>query len=86
MADRGFDLILREVHLNIPPFLKDKKQFEQEEKEFIITRRVASLRIHVERAMERIKNFHIFDSYISQMYWQGSIKNMKIGQHTTNKK
>ena len=63
MADRGFDieedLILRGVHLNIPPFLQGKQQFSQEE--LITTRRIASLRIHVERAMERIKNFHIFD-------------------------
>ena len=63
MADRGFDieddLILRGVHLNIPPFLRNKKQFS--EKELIVTRRIASLRIHVERAMERIKNYHIFD-------------------------
>jgi hypothetical protein len=27
----------------------------------IETRRIASVRIHVERAMERIKNYHIFD-------------------------
>ena len=63
MADRGFDieddLILRGVHLNMPPFLRGKKQFE--ENELIITRRIASLKIHVERAMERIKNFYIFD-------------------------
>ncbi|XP_011403458.1 PREDICTED: uncharacterized protein LOC100636450 [Amphimedon queenslandica] len=63
MADRGFniedDLILKGVQLNIPPFLRDKKQFS--ENELVITRRIASLRIHVERAMEKIKNFHIFD-------------------------
>ena len=63
MADRGFDieddLILRGVHLNIPPFLRGKKQLS--EKEVVATRRIASLRIHVERAMERIKNYHIFD-------------------------
>ena len=60
-ADRGFDieddLILRGVHLNIPPFLRGKEQFS--EKELVLTRRIASLRIHVERAMEQIKNFHI---------------------------
>ena len=50
------------------------------------TKQYPRTRVIMERAMERIKNFHIFDSYISQMYWQGSIKNMKIGQHTTNKK
>ena len=62
MADRGFDiqddLTLINVKLNIPPFLKDKDQFT--EVEMIQTRRIASLRIHVERAMERLKNFHIF--------------------------
>ena len=63
MADRGFDiqedLVLRGVRLNIPPFLRGKEQFT--EKELIVTRRIASLHIHVERATERIKNFHIFD-------------------------
>ena len=63
MADRGFDieedLVLLGVKLNIPPFLRGKLQLS--EKELIATRRIASLRIHVERAMERIKNFHIFD-------------------------
>ena len=63
MADRGFniqeDLALLGVALNIPPFLKGKTQLT--EKELIETRRIASIRIHVERAMECIKNFHIFD-------------------------
>ena len=63
MADRGFDieedLILRGVKLNIPPFLKGKLQLSQAD--LVETRRIASLRIHVERAMERLKNFHIFD-------------------------
>ena len=63
MADRGFnieeDLITSGVRLNIPPFLRGKEQFDEDE--IIITRRIASLCIHVERAMERIKKFHIFD-------------------------
>ena len=63
MADRGFDiqddLTPLGVKVNIPPFLRGKKQLDEEER--IETRRIASLRIHVERAMERIKNFHIFD-------------------------
>lgn len=66
MADRGFDiedeLIVRGVQLNIPPFLRHKSQLD--ETEVISTRRIASLRIHVEREMERIKNFHIFDRII----------------------
>ena len=63
MADRGFniqdDLTPLGVKVNIPPFLKGKKQLEPSE--LVQTRRIASLRIHVERAMERIKNYHIFD-------------------------
>jgi len=62
-ADQGFDiqedLALLGVGLNIPPFLKGKSQLSKSE--LVETRRIASIRIHVERAMERIKNFHIFD-------------------------
>ena len=63
MADRGFDIMDDlapcGVKLNIPPFLRGRSQLDQ--RELIKTRRIASLRIHVERCMERIKNFHIFD-------------------------
>ena len=63
MADGGFDiqddLTPLGVKLNIPPFLRGKSQLDSNE--MIETRRIASARIHVERAMERIKNFHIFD-------------------------
>ena len=63
MADRGFDILEdlapRGVRLNIPPFLRGKTQLDQ--REMTETRRIASLRIHVERCMERIKNYHIFD-------------------------
>ena len=66
MADRGFDieegLMLVGAHLNMQPFLRGKSQLS--DNELVITRRIASLRIHVERAMERIKNFHIFDKTI----------------------
>ena len=66
MADRGFDiqddLALQGVRLNIPPFLKGKSQLS--ESELVETRKIASVRIHVERAMECIKNFHIFDRTI----------------------
>ena len=63
MADRGFDIMEDlaplGVKLNIPPFLRGKAQLDTGE--LVETRRIASLRIHVERCMERIKNFHIFD-------------------------
>ena len=63
MADRGFDiqddLTPLGVKLNMPPYLKGKSQLTMNE--MIETRRIASARIHVERAMERIKNYHFFD-------------------------
>ena len=66
MADRGFDiqddLTPLGVKLNMPPFLRGKTQLDTNE--MVETRRIASVRIHVERAMERIKNYHIFDKVI----------------------
>ena len=57
MADRGFDiqhiLAAKNVKLNIPPFMKGKEQLSLEEE--LETRSIASVRIHVERAIERIK-------------------------------
>ena len=63
MADKGFTIrdLLDEmgVKLNIPIFLEDRPQFSAEQ--VIINQRISSLRIHVERFISRIKNFHIFD-------------------------
>ena len=61
MADRGFDiddlLCGMQVGLNHPPFLSGKDQLDEEE--VIETRRIASLCIYVERAIERVKNYCI---------------------------
>ncbi|CAN7976969.1 unnamed protein product [Ixodes persulcatus] len=65
MADKGFvvgDLLEKKgVKLNIPPFLHRREFSEEEVKE---TKEIASLRIHVERRIRRIKSFHIFDRII----------------------
>ena len=57
MADRGFTIrdILKE--LNIPPFMQGRQQLPQEEIQE--GRKIASLQIHVERAIGRIKTFNI---------------------------
>ena len=49
----------RQAHLVIPPLLKKKLHFSGEKLDS--TRSIANLCIHVERCMERIKNYHIFD-------------------------
>ena len=66
MADKGFliqdELAAVGATLIIPAFLKGKQQFSKEEGEK--NKKVASLRVHVERCMERIKNWHILDKAI----------------------
>ena len=61
MADKGFDiqdlLVPKRVVLNVPSFLKEKDRLSLEEE--AETRRIASVRIHVERAIECVKNYHI---------------------------
>jgi len=61
MADRGFTVrdLLEEkgVRLNIPPFMENRQQLPAEEVRR--GRGIASLRIHVERAIGRIKNYRI---------------------------
>ena len=61
MADRGFtikDLLSKlGVELNIPPFLEGRQQLPAEEVQK--GRKIASIRIHVERCIGRIKNFAI---------------------------
>ncbi|XP_077507386.1 uncharacterized protein LOC144118069 [Amblyomma americanum] len=63
MADRGFTLttsmIIQGVKLNVPAFTKGKSQLSEEE--VTRTRRIASVRIHVERAINRIKTYRIFN-------------------------
>lgn len=63
MADKGF-LIQDQLagvgaRLVTPNFLSDKGQFTWKETEH--NKKIASLRIHVERYMERLKNWHLFD-------------------------
>jgi hypothetical protein len=77
MADKGFTVenILRKkmVSLNIPPILRDKGRFSKQDIEE--TESIASLRIHVERVIRRIKENHLFDSVIP-MSMVGSINQL----------
>ena len=65
MADKGFtieDLLPLGVSLNIPPLLGRSDQMPPED--VVKTQCIAALRIHVERAINKIKNFHIWDRVI----------------------
>ena len=65
MADKGFtieDLLPLGVSLNIPPFLGENAQMSKED--VITTQQIASVRIHIERAINLIKNYHIWDGEV----------------------
>ena len=65
MADRGFDIesdMPNGVSLNIPPFLGGLPQLSAEDK--AKTGKIASVRVHVERAIARIKNYRILQQVI----------------------
>ena len=65
MADKGFDvsygLLLHGCRLNMPSFVKGGHMSGTN---VVKTRKIASLRIHVERAIGRIKQYHILTSVI----------------------
>ena len=70
MADKGFNIAdiceKYSVVLNIPPYLGKDSQLQERDR--IETRRIASLSVHVERAMQRIKRYHILGSISSSRY------------------
>lgn len=71
MADKGFDiqdlLAPLGIRLNIPPFLSSNSQFSCED--VLKTKKIAKLRIHVERAIGHIKEFRILYSTIPATMW-----------------
>ena len=71
MADMGFNIAdllnAKSVTLNIPPKLTDSSgHFSEDDR--VKTRRIASVRIHVERAIGRVKNFKILESIPNSMH------------------
>lgn len=74
MVDKGFviqDLVEHlGVTVNMPKFLGKNLQMAAED--VVHTQEVASQRIHIERAINKVKNFHIFDSPVPLTMW-GSV-------------
>ena len=67
MADKGFNIAdllnARSVTLNIPPKLVDPSgQFSEVDR--VKTRRIASVRIHVERAIGRVKTLKFWSLFL----------------------
>ena len=62
MVDRGFDIasiVPDGVAVNMPPFLAGREQMTAAETEETMS--IASVRIHVQWAIGRIKTYHILD-------------------------
>ena len=69
MADRGFlieDILPPGNTMNAPPLLNKTGQLTDNER--TRTRRIASVRIHVERAIERIKNYQVLHNVSNNMH------------------
>ncbi|XP_039307180.1 uncharacterized protein LOC120358174 [Solenopsis invicta] len=64
MRDKGFPIDdickLNDIKLIRPPFLKDKKQFSKTDA--ILTRNIATARVHIERSNQRLKTFQVLGS------------------------
>lgn len=63
MADKGFtisDVLALGASLDIPYFLGGSRQMPHED--VVKTQEIPHLRIHVERAINKVKNFHIRDA------------------------
>ena len=71
MADKGFviqDLLTPiGVRLNIPPVLDSKTQMPADD--VLLTKKIAQLRVHVERAIGRIKEYHILCNTLPAAMW-----------------
>ena len=71
MADKGFPKIEESVlnagaFLVMPPFHRENRQFS--DKENLTGYRIASVRIHVERAIQRLKTFGVLKFIEQRMY------------------
>ena len=60
-------LIPRGVWLNIPPFLQSNSQMAA--CDVFLTKKIAHLRVHVERAIGRVKDFRILQGNLPASMW-----------------
>jgi len=55
------------VRLNVPPPLRSNSQMAS--KDVILTKNISQLRVHVERAIGRVRNFHILQNVLPATMW-----------------
>ena len=71
MADKGFliqDLLApMGVRLNVPPSLQSKSQMPTDD--VLVTKKIAQLRVHVERAIGQVKEFRILQTLLPSTMW-----------------
>ena len=71
MADKGFTsqglLVPLGVRLNMPPFLQSNTQMPASD--VFTTRKIARLRVHVERAIRRVKDYRILQGSLPASMW-----------------
>ena len=71
MADKGFliqDLLAPiGVRLNVPPLLQSKSQMPTDD--VVVTKKIAQLRVHVERAIGRVKELRILQTVHPSSMW-----------------
>ena len=77
IADKGFTiqdmLIPYGIRLNMPPFLQSNTQMAASD--VFLTKKIASLRVHVERAIGRVKEYRILQGTIPASMWD-SVSNL----------
>jgi len=70
-ADKGFliqDILAPlGVRLNVPPLLRSDSQMASEDA--ILTKKITQLRVHMERPIGRVKNFHILQNVLPATMW-----------------
>ena len=71
MADKGFTiqdmLVPYGVRLNMPPFLQSNSQMPAND--IFVTKKIARLRVHVERAIGRVKDYRILRETLPASMW-----------------
>ena len=71
MADKGFGIphLLSSfgVRLNIPPFRRGERAFSPDN--VVKTKKIAAVRIHIERAINRVKEFSLISGVLPNSLW-----------------